>query len=60
MESTKDKTCLKGAHIEAIQNKPLYMDISICGDWCANYSTKYDTCIDYALKEAQIQKLVKE
>lgn len=60
MESTKDKTCLQGAHIEAVQNKPLFKDISICGDWCAKYSSKYNTCIDHALTEAKIQKLIKE
>ena len=59
IESTLGKFCQSWALVE-VKSPAMFKDASICSIECAKYSNKYNTCIDYALKEIQIQKLLKE
>jgi len=59
MESTLNKDCIHWSMIEATSKRPGFYELK-CNESCAKYSNKYNTCIDYALKEIQIQKLLKE
>lgn len=59
MGSTKDKHCSEFCHIEALSNdKGLYE--TKCNESCAKFSEKYGTCIDYMLKDIQIQQIMKK
>ena len=57
MESTIGKYCYNWSLAEA-KSPAIFKDFTICSVECAKYSNKYNTCIDYAFKEIQIQKLL--
>jgi len=57
MESTIGKYCYNWSLAEA-KSPAIFKDFTICSVECTKYSNKYNTCIDYALKEIQIQKLL--
>ena len=55
MESTKGRDCPIWSEIEAISgNKGIYS--TTCDDSCTRFSAAYGTCIDFAEKQANIQK----
>jgi len=59
METTIGRFCSTWAIVEA-KAPAMFKDASICSEECAKYSKKYNTCIDFALKEMEIQKHMKE
>lgn len=59
-ESTNGKCCIKGAMIEVQPQGNLFKDISVCGDWCCEFSIKYNTCIHSAIKQLEIESLLSE
>ena len=54
-ESTKGKSCPVWAQIESLsKNQGVYA--TECDESCAKYSMTFNTCIDFAEKQANIQK----